>query len=405
MRALILGVAVLAAILPWGPAVAAAAPGPQAEITAGPDVTFKRGVRFEFAADQAGATFQCSLDGHGFHRCTSPRHLGGLSVGRHAFTVQAVGTDGTVGPPAPDHPFRVIDTDVAGHPPRASFERRQRFHLRLEGAGSAVAPHFECSLDGRPYDACRESFTTGHLGVGHHALRVRAQTAEAGRDPSPALHRFRIEPREVTFGHSVKGRPLRAYRVGEADASRTALVVGSIHGNETEGHEIAALLRSHRDIRGVELWIVTSVNPDGVARNSRGNAHGVDLNRNFGVGWSGAEPPSSGYYAGPHPFSEPESRAVRDLARRIEPSVTVWYHQPWGAVLVPCHGTASIQHTYARIAGMHTSCRGSGLPGTARRWQNERVGGRAFVVELGGGELSAGAARRNARAVAQIVSP
>ena len=87
----------------------------------------------------------------------------------------------------------------------------------------------------------------------------------------------------------------------------------------------------------------------GSAPGSARNAHGVDLNRNFSYRWR-AGSPSSGYYPGPHPFSEPESRAVRRLIRRLKPRVTIWFHQPWGQVLAPCHGPAPAQtRVLARI--------------------------------------------------------
>ena len=87
-------------------------------------------------------------------------------------------------------------------------------------------------------------------------------------------------------------------------------------------------------------------------------------------------PPSSGEYPGPRPFSEPESRAVRRLVKRVRPRVTIWYHQPWGQVLLPCHGPAQAQRRYARIAHLPTKrCRGQRLPGTATRWQNHRCRG------------------------------
>jgi len=154
----------------------------------------------------------------------------------------------------------------------------------------------------------------------------------------------------------------------------------------------------------VELWTVMTVNPDGHADRTRKNARGVDLNRNFSVGWSGAEPPSSGYYAGKRPFSEPEAKAVRRLAEQIDPDVTIYYHQPWGRVLVPCKGPAALQRRYARLSGMKTSCRGDDLPGTAIDWQRKKLGGTPFVVELAAGSLSSAAARRHARAVAEVAA-
>jgi hypothetical protein len=230
------------------------------------------------------------------------------------------------------------------------------------------------------------------------------QTRIGAVDPTPAKRRFLR--RRVTFGHSVRGTKLRAVKLGDPNASRKALVVGSIHGDETEGHEIVRVLRhSYRDLRGVQLWVVKTVNPDGVDAGTRKNAHGVDLNRNFSYRWRGGVPHSSGYYPGPHPFSEPESRAVRRLAERIKPRVTIWYHQPWGQVLLPCHGPAPVQRRYARIAHFPTKrCRGARLPGTATSWQNHNLPGTAFVVELRAGELANREARRHARAAATVAA-
>jgi murein peptide amidase A len=211
----------------------------------------------------------------------------------------------------------------------------------------------------------------------------------------------------VAFGRSVEGRRLRAVRRGDRDSDRRVLVVGSIHGDETEGHEVVKrLLRRGREPAGAELWVVKSVNPDGAQAGRRKNAHGVDLNRNFPVAWSAAESPSSGYYGGPHPFSEPESRAVRRLVRRIEPRITIWYHQPWGVVLLPCDGPAAVEKRYARVADHPTDrCRGSDLPGTATRWERKHLAGTHFLVELAAGELSSHDVRRHARAAIEVAEP
>lgn len=210
--------------------------------------------------------------------------------------------------------------------------------------------------------------------------------------------------RSLEFGRSVEGRALEAVRIGERGAKRRAIVVGEVHGDEPEGREIVKRLRRrYAGIGGVRVWTIISINPDGHATDTRKNARGVDLNRNFSVDWSGAEPPSSGYYAGPRPFSEPESRAFARLARRVRPDVTIYYHQPWNAVLRPCSGPAPVQRRYARIARMDTSCRGADLPGTAVSWQNRKLPGTAFVVELAGGELASAERRRHARALAAVL--
>ena len=210
--------------------------------------------------------------------------------------------------------------------------------------------------------------------------------------------------RRLEFGDSVQGRDLRAYRVGPKDADRVVLVVGSFHGDEDEGHEIVARLRDESPNR-FAVWLVETVNPDGIAQNQRKNAHGVDLNRNFSVGWKPNSDTSSGYYPGPKPFSEPESKAVKRLAKRIEPDLSIFYHQPWNQVLGSCNGPDTVQRRYARLVNMEFACRGGDLPGTATKWFNRKPGRRAFVVELAAGELSSGAADRHARAVTNIARP
>ena len=216
----------------------------------------------------------------------------------------------------------------------------------------------------------------------------------------------RSQPARIDFGRSVEGRKLIARRLGPPRAKRTALVVGEVHGDEEAGRAVLRELRRHRDrVGSAQIWTVTSVNPDGHAEDRRTNDHGVDLNRNFPLGWDGSEPQGSGYYAGPHPFSEPESRALRDLVRRLDPDVTVFYHQPWGAVLAPCSGPMRVQRLYSKVSRLgFDRCRGEGLPGTMTRWMNRR-GGTAFVVELAAGRLSDSQARRHARAVRRVAAP
>ncbi|MSO40567.1 MAG: DUF2817 domain-containing protein [Solirubrobacterales bacterium] len=207
----------------------------------------------------------------------------------------------------------------------------------------------------------------------------------------------------IDAGSSVRGRQIRAVRIGEPDSKRVALVVGVIHGDERAGLRVTkALRRRYADMKGATVWVVDTVNPDGLSRGTRRNSRGVDLNRNWPYHWHRGVPRSSGYYPGPRALSEPETRAAKSLIERIRPDVSIWYHQPWGAVLA-CHGRPPIAGRYAKLSGMSTSCQGKGLRGTAITWENHRFPGTtAFVVEFPGGRLSAGAAARNARAAAIV---
>jgi protein MpaA len=204
------------------------------------------------------------------------------------------------------------------------------------------------------------------------------------------------------IGHSVQGREIVAERIGDPEAARTALLVGVIHGDERAGLKVTATLRRRADdLAGVQVWLIDSLNPDGVASGSRRNARRVDLNRNFPHRWRGGTPISSGYYPGPEPASEPETQAAIAFIEEIRPDVSAWYHQPWGAVLA-CRGRPKLAARYAKLAKLRTSCRGRGLRGTAIGWQNATVGGTAFVVEFPAGRVSQRTARRHARAFATI---
>jgi protein MpaA len=204
-------------------------------------------------------------------------------------------------------------------------------------------------------------------------------------------------------GRSVGGRPITAVQIGDPTGARVALVVGVIHGDERAGLRIVRALRQAaagrpEALAGTQLWVIDSVNPDGQRAHTRKNARGIDLNRNFPYRWHDDIPHSSGHYPGPRPASEPETRAVMTFARQIRPDLSVWYHQPWGAVLA-CRGRPEVAARYAKLVRMRTSCRGRGLRGTAISWQTHAVpGSAAFVVELGERGVRGAAAARHARA-------
>jgi protein MpaA len=211
----------------------------------------------------------------------------------------------------------------------------------------------------------------------------------------------------VSVGRSVQGRSITAVQVGDPAGTRVALVVGLIHGDEHAGLSIVRAIerRAAADpaaLAGTQLWLIDSVNPDGQRAHQRKNAHGVDLNRNFPFRWRGDVPHTNGYYPGPHPASEPETRAVMAFVRQIRPDLSVWYHQPWGAVLA-CRGRPPIAAEYAKLVGMHTSCRGKGLHGTAITWETHAIpGSAAFVVEMPPGRISGASADRQAQAALTV---
>lgn len=152
-----------------------------------------------------------------------------------------------------------------------------------------------------------------------------------------------------TLGESLQGRPVTVDRIG--DGNRPLLLVGGIHGGYEWNsillaREVANHFRANPDSLPGQftLHIIENMNPDGLHRVTGGaaieeldfsgvdtvpgrfNARWVDLNRNWDDEW---EPTS--YWgtrevnAGSAPFSEPETRIVRDYIELTEPEVVVFF--------------------------------------------------------------------------------
>jgi len=206
--------------------------------------------------------------------------------------------------------------------------------------------------------------------------------------------------RSVVLGRSVDGRPIVAIETGDFDASRHALVVGCIHGNEPAGIAIADALARDLPPHELDLWIVPVLNPDGVAADTRGNAHGVDLNRNFPYRW---RPLGGVYDSGAHPLSEPESRIARRLITRLDPQVSIWFHQHLD-VVDESGGDVAVERRFASLSGLRLA-RLPREPGSVVAWQDHRAPkSTAFVVELPAGALPAASVTRFARAVLEVAA-
>lgn len=141
------------------------------------------------------------------------------------------------------------------------------------------------------------------------------------------------------LGYSLDHRRIIAYHLGNPRARRTVLLLGQMHGDEHAGVHIArAIVHGRRPVLGINLWVIPTMNPDGNAADTRGNAHGVDLNRNWPNHWVHL---TGQYYSGRHPLSAPETRAVWRFIRQYRPRYVVSLHQPlYGVDRHAGHGAA-----------------------------------------------------------------
>lgn len=151
--------------------------------------------------------------------------------------------------------------------------------------------------------------------------------------PRPEWGTIPVAP--TPYGHSVLGLPLEVWR---PTGACHVMVFAGIHGEEPE--TTYALSRALRQFVSPppNAAIVLAANPDGLIRGTRGNANGVDLNRNFpSRDWRAGtvthrstlpDPSDVLLSTGSHPASEPEVRALLDLIAELRPRAVVALHAP-----------------------------------------------------------------------------
>jgi predicted deacylase len=163
--------------------------------------------------------------------------------------------------------------------------------------------------------------------------------------PTPHSHAA-ANVTELVLGASGAGQPITAVKIG--DGPRKFVLVGDTHGGpEANTFQLASQLaehfRAHPDEvpPAVRLYIIPTLNPDGLAGGTRFNAAGVDLNRNMNTNFDacpendwrihveGARGIESDT-GGPYPDSEPESRLI--VSFLLDASAVIFYHSDGGDV-------------------------------------------------------------------------
>jgi len=183
---------------------------------------------------------------------------------------------------------------------------------------------------------------------------------KSAADNNPDL--FRVE----SIGKTWEERDILAVSISlgmdDVDTKPAMFYTGTIHAREWIGIELslafAKYILDHIDydpqlkqiLSRTTLYMVPCANPDGFEfsrthfsfwrKNRRQNADGtfgVDLNRNFSIGFSPNKDTSSNVYSGPSAFSEPETRALKNFTEdHSNITIALDYHSQ-GNVFFPAH--------------------------------------------------------------------
>lgn len=191
----------------------------------------------------------------------------------------------------------------------------------------------------------------GANSLGPHTLSDGAPTTPTGTISSSVPVGAPADGAWRTAGISVQGRPIRTMTVGQGP--RPVLFIGGIHGDEAEGSYTTGQLPAAFTGAGlsdrVTLTIVEDANPDGRAAKTRGNANGVDVNRNFPApNFDPADPANGGT-----PLSQPESRTVYSLIEDINPDLIIVMHSWQDRQFINFDGPArEIADRFAATSGL-----------------------------------------------------
>jgi hypothetical protein len=163
---------------------------------------------FDFSANDAGATFQCRLDGGDWGGCESPKGYSSLGDGPHTFEVRARDGVGNTDP-TPASATWIVDTG----PPETTIDSGPSgtvtgASVSFEFSANEPGSTFQCRRDGGDWAGCTSPESYGSLSTGEHSFEVRATDAAGNTDSTAAQRNFTVaEPDSPTESSGGGTRP------------------------------------------------------------------------------------------------------------------------------------------------------------------------------------------------------
>ena len=166
---------------------------PETTVTAPAPVTGPS-TSIDFAANEAGASFECRVDAAAYLPCGSPAVLTGLADGPHTFAVRATDANGNVDATPATTTWTVDatapDTSITSGPAAGSATSATTAAFGFDAEADAT---YECRLDAGAWAACTSGASYTALAAGDHTFRVRATDAYGNVEPTPAFRTWTVD--------------------------------------------------------------------------------------------------------------------------------------------------------------------------------------------------------------------
>lgn len=202
------------------------------------------------------------------------------------------------------------------------------------------------------------------------------------------------------IGKSLLNKPLYYMAVKKSDYPKI-IVTCSIHAREYITSYLCLKLISYFNDIGTKgtVYFIPAVNPDGIEISLtkkplyKANARGVDLNVNFDARWGQGAlntlKRGDENYIGTSPFSEPETKALRDFTYLIKPNLTISYHSKGQEIYYKFHQSSADEkrdYEFAKIVQETTLYQIKDTPfscGGYKDWCIEKLKIPALTIEVG----------------------
>ncbi len=175
------------------------ATAPRTSIASGPAKWIrKKKATFRFFASEAGASFECTLDGSAWSACSSPKTYSRLKDRKHSFGVRAIDQVGNIDATPSSRSFTVDtrkpNTKIVKHPKKLVRTKAKRAKVKFRFRATQKGSRFSCKLDKGEWRKCGAS-RTYEVKLGKHTFRVRAIDRAGNADRSPARWVWKVRRR------------------------------------------------------------------------------------------------------------------------------------------------------------------------------------------------------------------